>query len=115
MSLSVIPENKQTNWETNMEFYKHDQYCFCSYVIKSTGETANKVLLSVIWITLLIEINLSQIRTLDIKREEVCAVYPLTFIFQGRDIKTTVKIRYGLFVTFSHTYQLLLYILAAPT
>ena len=40
------------------------------------------------------------------------------FIFQcpiGRDIKTTVKIRNIVFSTFSHTYQLLLYIVDAPT
>ena len=59
-----------------MEFYKHVQYGFCCYVIKSAGEAANKVLLSVVWNPLLIEINLSQIRTLDIKREKVCAVCP---------------------------------------
>ena len=33
----------------------------------------------------------------------------------GRDIKTTVNIRNVLFTTFSYTYQLLLYIVAAPT
>ena len=33
--------------------------CFCCYVIKSSGETTTKVLLSVIWNPLLIEINLS--------------------------------------------------------
>ena len=40
------------------------------------------------------------------------------FFFQapiGREIKTTVKIENVLFATFSHTYQLLLYIVAAPT
>ena len=57
-----------------MEFYKRDQYCVFCYVIKSAGETAKKVLLSVIWNLMLIEIHLSQIRILDIKREEVCAV-----------------------------------------
>ena len=47
-------------------------------------ETAKKVLLSVIWNILLIEINLSQIRILDIKREKVCAVFPyLLFNFEG--------------------------------
>ena len=59
-----------------MEFYKHVQYCFCCYDIKSAGEAVNKVLLSVVWNPLLIEINVSQIRTLDIKREKVCAVCP---------------------------------------
>ena len=40
------------------------------------------------------------------------------FFFQGpigRDIETTVKIRNILFATFSHTYQLLLYIVDALT
>ena len=58
--------------------------CICCYVIKSAGETANKVLLSVIWNILLIEINLSQIRTSDSKREKVCAVWQyllFTYIF----------------------------------
>ena len=67
-----------------MEFYKHVQYCFCYYVIKSAGEAANEVLLSVVWNPLLVEINLSQIRTFDIKREKVRAVCPyllLKFIF----------------------------------
>ena len=74
--LSVVYiRNKQTNSVTNMEFYKHVQYCFCWYVIKSAGEAANEILLSVVWNPLLIEINLSQfIRALDIKREKVCAV-----------------------------------------
>ena len=44
--------------------------------IKSAGETAWKVLLLVISNALLVEINLSQTRTLDIKREKVCAVCP---------------------------------------
>ena len=48
--------------------------CFCCYVIKSAGETAKEALLSDIWNLLLIEINLSQIKIADIKREEVCAV-----------------------------------------
>ena len=33
----------------------------------------------------------------------------------GRDILTRVKIRNSLFATFSHTYQLLLYIVDAQT
>ena len=40
------------------------------------------------------------------------------YFFQGpigREIKTTVKIRNILFATFSHTYQLLLYIVDALT
>ena len=39
------------------------------------------------------------------------------FLFQGLigfNIKTTVKIRNILFATFSHTYQLLLYIVDVP-
>ena len=50
---------------------------FCCYVIKLAGQTTKKVLLSVIWNTLFIEINLYQIRTLDIKREKVhmCGVH----------------------------------------
>ena len=63
-----------------MEFYKHDQF-FCCYVIKSAGENAKKVLLSVIWNLMLVEINLSQIRISDSKCEKVCAVCPyLLFI-----------------------------------
>ena len=42
--------------------------------VKPAGETANKVLVSVVWNWLLVEINLSQIRTLDIKRKKVCVV-----------------------------------------
>ena len=64
------------NSVTNMKLYKHVQYCFCYNVIKSAGEAANKVLLFVVWNSLLIEINLSQVRTLDIKREKLCAVCP---------------------------------------
>ena len=58
---------------TNIEFYEHDQFF---YVIKSAGEIAKEVLLSVIWNLMLIEINLFQIRILDIKREKVRAVCP---------------------------------------
>ena len=63
-----------------MEFYKHVHYCFCCYAIEPAGEAANKVL-SVVWNPLLIEINLSQIRTLDIKREKVCAVCPYLLLY----------------------------------
>ena len=81
----VYLRNKQTNSVTNMEFYKHVQYCFCCYVIKSAGTAANKILLPVVWNPLLIKINLSQIRTLEIKREKVCAACPyLLLIFQFR-------------------------------
>ena len=76
----IYLRNKQTNSVTNMEFYKYVQYCFCCYVIKSAIETDNKVFLSVIWNPLLLEINLSRISTLDIKREQVCAVCPYLLI-----------------------------------
>ena len=83
LKLSVVYlRNKQINSVTHMEFYKYVQYCFCCYIIKSAGEVANKVLLCVVWNPLLIEINLSQIRALDIKREKVRAVCPyLLFSF----------------------------------
>ena len=55
---------------------RYVQDCFCCYVIKSAREAANKVLLFVLWNPLLIEINLSRIRTLDIKREKVCVMCP---------------------------------------
>ena len=57
-----------------MEFYKRDQFFFC-YVIKSAGETVRKVLLSVIWNLLLIEISLSQIRnrTVNARKYVRCA------------------------------------------
>ena len=44
-------------------------------------EASNKVLLSFVWNPLLIEINLSQIMTLDINREKVCAVCPYLLLF----------------------------------
>ena len=49
-------KEQETYWVTNMP------NCFCCYFIKSPGETAKKVLLSVIWNLPLIEISLSQIR-----------------------------------------------------
>ena len=65
--------------------------CFCCYVIKSAGEIAKKVLLSVNWNTLLIEINFSQIRTLDIKREKVCAVCSyLLFVEQSSPLSLLI-------------------------
>ena len=81
--------NKQTNSVTNMEFYKHDQlFLLLCYLISNRGR--NKVLLSVVWNPLLIEINLSQIRTFDIKREKVCAVCPyLLFSYQLRKLVHT--------------------------
>ena len=63
--------NKKRTWNfTNMI------NCFCCYVIKSAGEIAKRVLLSIFWNLLLIEINLSQIRISGSKREKVCAVCP---------------------------------------
>ena len=53
--------------------------CFCCYVIKLAGETAKKVLSSIIWNPLLIEINLSQIRSLHIKHKKVFAVWPYLY------------------------------------
>ena len=98
---------------TNMEWFlvqdriflfqiSHVQYCFCYYVIKSAGEVANKVLLSVIWNPLLIEINFSQIRTLDIK----CAVWSyllFSLIFlkgSGKPYHVSIKIVF-MYCTFS--------------
>ena len=62
-----IRNEKRTEWQTGN--FTNMINCFCCYVIKSAGETAKKVLLSVIWNLLLIEINLSQIRISDSKRE----------------------------------------------
>ena len=81
----VYLRNKQTNSVTNIEFYKHVQYCFCCYVIKS-AEATNKVLLSVVWNPLLIEINLSQIRTLEIKCEKVCAGCPYLSFYNSDNL-----------------------------
>ena len=55
--------------------------CFCCYVIKSAGETAKEVLLSIIWNLMLIELYLSKIRISDSKREKVCAVCPYLLFF----------------------------------
>ena len=64
--------------------------CFCCYIIISAGETVKKVLLSVIWNLLLIETNLSQIRTLSIKREKVYAVCPYFLFNFSLTLKLTV-------------------------
>ena len=54
LMLSVVHiKNKK---QTELEFYKHG-HCFCCYVIKSEEEIAKKVLLSLIWNLLLIEIK----------------------------------------------------------
>ena len=71
-----------------MEFYKYDQL-FLLLVIKSAGETAKKVLLSVIWNLMLREIHLSQIRISDSKREKVCAVCPYLLLLL--DCKARLK------------------------
>ena len=55
-----------------MEFYKHNHF-FCCYVIKSAGEIAKQVLLSIISNLLLIKINLSQIRTVNARKYVLCA------------------------------------------
>ena len=65
--------------------------CLCCYVIKSAGETAKKVLLSVIWNLLLIEVYISQIRISDSKREKVCAVYPYPLLFSRSSILLSVN------------------------
>ena len=66
--------------------------CFCCYVIKSGRNTAKKVLLSVIWNLMLIEIHLSQIRISDSKREKVCAVCPyLLFQYPGSYVQWLVR------------------------
>ena len=74
-----IKNKKPTEWRawnfTNMI------NCFCCYVIKSPGEIAKKVLLSIIWNLMFIEINLSQIRISDSKREKVCAVCPYLLLY----------------------------------
>ena len=79
LSVVHIRNKKRTEWQT-WNFTSMIN-CFCCYVIKSAGEAANKVLLSVAWNPLLIEIKLSQIRALDIKREKVCAVCPYLLFF----------------------------------
>ena len=85
----VYIRNKQTKWQT-WSFTNMINY-FCCDVIKTAEETIKNVLLSVIWNTLLIEINLSQIRTLDIKREKVCAVCPyLSFKFKQLELKVEI-------------------------
>ena len=71
--------NKQTSWVKNLWNFKNAIYCFCCYVNKSAGETAKKLLLCNLKSTV-IEINLSQIRTLDIKREKVCTVFPTFYL-----------------------------------
>ena len=64
-----------------MEYFTKMINCFCCYVIKSAGETANNVLLSVKGNPLRIKINLSQIMTFNIKREKVCAVCPYLLLY----------------------------------
>ena len=88
-----IRNKKRTEWQTWN--FTNMINCFCCYVIKSAGETAKKVLLSIFWNLLLIEINLSQITISDSKREKVCAVcpYPLfTLATIGSTIASTVAV-----------------------
>ena len=66
-----------------MEFYKRDKlFLLLCYEIIRSG--AKKVLLSVIWNLMLIEIHLSQIRKSDSKRENVCAVCPYLSLFTSK-------------------------------
>ena len=74
-----IRNKKWTEWQTWN--FTNMINCFCCYVIKSAGETAKSVLLSVIWNLLLIEINLFQIRISGSKREKVCAVCPYLLFY----------------------------------
>ena len=73
--------NKLTNWMTIFWNFTYNIHCFCCYVIKSAGETAKKVLLSVN--LMLIEIHLYQIRIFDSKREKVCAVSPYLLLMNN--------------------------------
>ena len=52
-----IRNKKRTEWQTWN--FTNMINCFCYFVIKSAEETAKKVLLSIIWNLLLVEINLS--------------------------------------------------------
>ena len=72
-SLHKKQENKLSD---KREILQNTINCFCCYVIKLAGETAKKVLLTVIRNRMLIEIHLSQIRISESKREKVCAVCP---------------------------------------
>ena len=74
-----IRNKKRTEWQICN--FTNVINCFCCYVIKSAGGIAKKVLLSVIWNILLIEMNLSQIRISDSKREKLCAVCPYLLFF----------------------------------
>ena len=74
----LIRNKKRTDWQTWN--FTNMINCFCCYVIKLAGETAKRVLLSVIWNLMIIEIHQSQIRISDSKREKVCAICPF-FLF----------------------------------
>ena len=69
-----IRNKKRNDWQTWN--FTNMINCFCCYVIKSAAEIAKKVLLSIFWNLLLIEINLSQVRISDSKREKVSGVCP---------------------------------------
>ena len=71
---------QETEWQTWN--FTNMLNCFRGYVIKSAGETTKKVLLSVIWNVMLIEINLSQIMISDSKCEKVCAVCPYLLLWK---------------------------------
>ena len=76
---SHIRNKKRTEWQTWN--FTNMINCFFCYVIKSVGQIAKKVLLSIIWNLLLIEINLSQIRISDSKGDKVCAVCPYLLFY----------------------------------
>ena len=71
---SYNQRNKLTNWVTVIWNFTYNIYCFCCYVIESAD--SQKCIVIVIGNPLRIKINLSQIMTLSIKREKVCAVCP---------------------------------------
>ena len=73
--------------------------------IKSAGEIAKKVSLSVLWNLLLIEINLSQISRSGSKREKVCVVCPyLLFYFRAtlgvKEVLQSSKNSTSIFISF---------------
>ena len=81
-----IRNKKRTDWQTWN--FTNMINSFGCYVIKSAGEIAKKVLLSIVWYLLLIEINLSQIRISDSKREKVCAVCPYLLFLLSSDVRS---------------------------
>ena len=81
---------KRTEWQTWN--FTNMINCFCCYVSKLEGEIAKKVLLSVIWNPMLIEINLSQIRTLYTKCKKVSVCLYLIFcVLTSMSLQTTLS------------------------